>query len=192
MDSLRVLFFGQILLMKKHTKSAREIKEEKVLNLTEKIQKAKTITFTNYHGLTAEQLGILRKDVKKSGGEFLVEKNSLIKLALTRNKLPAPAGQLTGPTAATFAYDDEIAPIKNIAKSNTDFNSPQFKFGFFGKDLLDDSALNQLSIIPARDTLHTNLVGSLASPIYGFVNVLSANIRNLVSVLDQASKKNIA
>lgn len=175
--------------MKKHTKSAREVKEEKVLSLAEKIQKAKTIIFTNYHGLTAEQLGALRKEIKKSGGEFLVEKNSLIKLALIKNKLPAPIGQLTGPTAATFAYDDEIAPIKNIAKSNTDFNSPQFKFGFFGHDLLDDSALNQLSVIPARDTLHANLVSSLASSIHGFVNVLSANIRNLVSVLDQATEK---
>ena len=178
--------------MDKKVKSARKIKEEKVESFASKVAKAKTITFTNYHGLTANQLAQLRNKIKQSGGEFLVEKNSLIKLALTRNKLRAPNGQLTGPTAATMAYSDEITPIKEIAQSNKELGFPIFKFGFFGTDLLNESNLNQLAQIPQKDILQANLVGSLASPIIGFMSVLSANLRNLVSVLDQAAKKEAA
>ena len=177
--------------MDKKVKSARQIKEERVESFASKVAKAKTITFTNYHGLAANQIAQLRNQIKKSGGEFLVEKNSLIKLALEKNKLKAPQQQLTGPTAAALAYEDEVAPIREIAKSNKDFGFPLFKFGFFGSDLLDSFALNQLSKIPGRDSLQASLVGSLISPICGFVNVISANIRNLVSVLDQAAKKTV-
>ena len=171
--------------MDKKTKSARQIKEEKVEILSEKVARAKSITFTNYHGLGANQLAQLRNQIKKSGGEFLVEKNSLIKMALTKNKLPAQTDQLTGPTAATLAYEDEIAPIKDIAKSNKDFGSPLFKFGFFGSDLLDEATLNKLSLTPSRNALEASLVGSLASPINGFVFALKANLTNLVFALNE-------
>ena len=65
---------------------------------------------------------------------------------------------------------------------------PTFKFGFLDSEILDAEALENLAKIPSRDDLHATLVGSLTSPIYGFVSVLAANIRNLVSVLDQAAK----
>lgn len=174
--------------MDKQTKSDRQLKEERVKSLTEKIKKAKTITFTNYHGLSADQINQLRAKIKDSGGEFLVEKNSLIKLALTKNQLPASKEQLIGPTAATLAYEDEIAPVRDIAKSKKDLGFPIFKFGFFGKELLEESALEKLSQIPGRETLQANLVGILASPLNGLMFVLSANMRNLVSVLGQTVK----
>jgi len=107
----------------------------------------------------------------------------------SENKLEAPQEQLLGPTAATLAYQDEITPIKDIAKSNKDFGFPTFKFGFFGKDLLDKALLEQLSTIPARIVLEANLVGSLASPIHGFVYVLKANLNNLVCALSEIQKQ---
>ena len=171
--------------MDKKLKSARQIKEEKVEILSGKVARAKSITFTNYHGLDANKIAQLRNQIKKSGGEFLVEKNSLIKLALTKNKLPASSDQLIGPTAATLAYGDEIAPIKDIAKSNKDFGSPLFKFGFFGTNLLDEATLNKLSLVPSRNALEASLVSSLASPIKGFVFALKTNLGNLVFALNE-------
>lgn len=175
--------------MDKKAKSAREIKEDKVVSLAEKIAKAKTITFTNYHGLAANQIAELRSQIRENGGEFLVEKNSLIGLALKKNKLKVPAEQLLGPTAATIAYEDEIAPIKDLAQSNKDFGFPKFKFGFFGKDYVDESGLEKLALIPVRAQLQANLVGSLASPIHGFVYVLKANMNNLVYILSEIQKQ---
>ncbi|OGE09703.1 50S ribosomal protein L10 [Candidatus Curtissbacteria bacterium RIFCSPLOWO2_01_FULL_42_26] len=190
-------------MMKKQQKSAREIKEEKVAAIVEKVGRAKSLTFTDYHGLAAVQIAKLRAKIKEAGGEFLVEKNTLFSRALqdTKYKIPASparfaesrqAGRLntklTGPTAAILAYEDEISPIREIAASYKELGFPTFKFGFLEKNLLDATQLEKLSKLPPKDQLRAQFVGSLAYPIYGFVNILSANIRNLVSVLDQASK----
>ncbi|KKR85106.1 MAG: 50S ribosomal protein L10, partial [Candidatus Woesebacteria bacterium GW2011_GWB1_41_10] len=65
---------------------------------------------------------------------------------------------------------------------------PKFKFGFFGKDFLDLDAVENLAKILPKEVLQAKIVGSLYSPLYGIVEVLSANIRNLVYVLDQKTK----
>ena len=181
--------------MKNPQKSAREIKEEKVAKLAEKVSRAKSLTFANYHGLSASRIATLRAKIKALGGEFLVEKNTLLSRAIqnTKYKIPAsPEGRqntkLTGPTAAILAYEDEISPIREIAASNKEIGFPTFKFGFLDKDFLDSAQLENLAKLPGKDQLLAQFVGSLASPIYGIVNVLSANIRNLISVLNQASK----
>lgn len=178
-------------MKKQKTKTAREIKEEKVKSLVEKIARAKTLIFANYHGLTALQISDLRRKIKAAGGELVVTKNTLLARALqsTDYQLPTTDYQLTGPTASIFAYEDEVAPLKAAHDSSKSQGTPQFKFGFFGRDVLDLAAVETLAIIPTRPELNANVVGTLASPIYGFVNVLQANIRNLISILDQTAKK---
>ncbi len=175
--------------MDKPTKSARDTKEDKVAALVKKIADAKSLTFANYHGLTANQIAALRAKIKAAGGELLVEKNTLVKLALGKNKINVENDQLVGPTAAIFAYEDEISPIKEIATLNKETGFPTFKFGLFYKNILDAQELESLAKLPSKDQLRAKVVGTLRSPIYGIVNVLGANLRNLVSVLAQASKK---
>jgi large subunit ribosomal protein L10 len=173
-------------MRKKHTKSAREIKEEKVQSLTEKIERAKTLTFADYRGLTANQIAQLRKKIKEADGEFIVEKNNLIKIALKNNKLAVENETLlTGPTAAIFAFGDEIAPIRESAENAKTLGLPSFKFGFFGKIYLDSEGVEKLSKIPGRDILQGKVVSTLSSPLYGIVSVLQANISKLVFALDQ-------
>ena len=179
-------------MKKKHEKTAREIKEDKVVALEEKVDRAKTITFADYQGLGANQINELRNKIKEAGGELLIEKNSLFRIALRNKKRKVEDDKLlNGPTAAIFAYDDEIAALKQAADLNKESGIPVFKFGFFGQDFLDTASISKLSQIPPKNVLHGKLVGTLSSPIYGIVSVLQANIRNLVFALDQikASKQ---
>ncbi len=175
--------------MDKHKKSALDIKKETVVTLSEKISRAKTIAFTKYHGLTVNQLGELRQKIKGAGGEFLVAKNSLMKRALLSNKLPATDEEFTGPIAVVFSYEDEIAPIKAVADTKKTLSVPQFSFGFFGRQSLDTAGLENLASIPGREILQGKVVGTLAGPLYGIVNVLQANIRNLAIVVSEIAKQ---
>lgn len=174
--------------MDKKAKSAREKKEDKVASLTDKFLRAKTLTFADYRGLTANQIADLREKIKTNGGELLVEKNTLIRLTLKATKHSITKDQeeslLIGPTATIIAYDDEIAPIKESATSNKALGLPIFKFGFFGHDFLDADSVDKLSKTPSRDILNAKVVGSLNAPIYGIVSVLSGNLRNLVYTLN--------
>jgi len=175
---------------KQVTVKARDLKVAKVKELSDKIGKAKTLVFANYHGLTVNQISSLRQKVKEAGGELIVAKNTLLSRALVDSSLAThDSSLLNGPTATLFAYEDEIAPIKVVADIAKTLGFPKFKFGFFNRDFLDQQAVEELSRIPTKQTLQAKLVGSLSSPIYGIVSVLQANIRNLVSVLDQATKQ---
>lgn len=179
-------------MKKQATIKARDLKIAKVKEISDKIGKAKTLVFADYLGLTVNQINSLRQKVKVAGGELIVAKNTLLARALSIHHSPLTINQLAGPTAALFAYEDEIAPIKIVADIAKTLGFPKFKFGFFDKDFLDQTAVEDLAKIPTKNALQTNLVSSLSSPIYGIVNVLQANIRNLVSVLDQASKVKVA
>lgn len=186
--------------MKKQTQiKAREIKKETVKKLAEKIGRAKTIIFCDYHGLTVNQINALRKKVREAGGEMLVAKNTLLKLALDHLSLitnsPREALEkrghsslLTGPTAIVLSYEDEIAPLKSLADSIKSLGGPKYKFGFSQNQLIDISAIENLAKVPPREVLQGKIVSALASPIYGIVQVLQLNIRNLLSILDQVSK----
>ncbi len=179
--------------MDKHqSKKAKDFKIESVSSLDEKVRRAKTIAFVDYHGLTVSQVSILRDKIKVAGGEMTVAKNTLVKRALLKNQLPDTSSQLAGPTATVFSYEDEVAPIKAIAESIKTTGLPKFKFGFFGSNLLDSAALENLAKIPGREILQGQVVGMIAAPLKGLVNVLNANIRNLTVVLDQIAKKGIS
>src|SRR3989344_7222818 len=160
-------------MAKQKTISAREIKEQTLATLTQKVASAKTLAFADYRGITVNQFSEFRKKVKEAGGEVLVTKNTLMKRALSANKLSADDSLLTGPTATIFAYEDEIAPIKISAETAKVSGIPSFKFGFFGNDLLDIAGLNQLAVIPSKLELQAKLVGSISGPLYGIVSVLS-------------------
>ncbi len=175
---------------KKAKLSAKDIKVETVQSLGEKVSRAKTMAFINYQGLTVNQISDLRDKIKTAGGEVIVAKNTLMKKALAAQDFPDTGSDLTGPTATVFSYEDEIAPIKQIADTAKVLGGiPKFKFGFFARDLLDLAGVEKLSTIPGRAQLQAKVVGSLASPLYGIVNVLQANIRNLAVVLNEISKK---
>lgn len=170
-------------------KSSKTKRVESAKSLTEKIKRAKTLIFANYHGLTVNQIADLRAKIKNAGGELLVAKNTLLSRALSINHLPFTIDKLTGPTAAIFAYEDEVTPIKETAALGKTLGSPKFKFGFLNGKLLEASDIENLASIPNRDVLQAKVVGILSSPIYGVVSVLQANIRGLVSVLDQKAKQ---
>lgn len=175
--------------MKKHFKSAREIKEETIVSLSEKIEKSKTITFADYHGLTANNVADLRNKIKAAGGEMIVAKNTLMHRALKAKGLEVDLKDLEGPTATVFAYDDEVSPLKEIAESQKSSELPKYKFGFMGNEMLNPAALNSLAKLPSKDALKAKVVGTLVSPLYGIVGVLNANMRNLVYALDQIRER---
>lgn len=174
---------------KQQVKKSKDTKAESVSELSEKVDRAKTIAFVDYHGLTVNQVSLLRDKIKETGGEMIVAKNTLVKRALLLNNLPDSGVQLQGPTATVFSYEDEIAPIKTLFENAKTSGLPKFKFGFFGQDFLDAAGLEKLAKIPNRETLQSQTVGLLASPIRGIVNVLNANLRNLAVVLSEIAKK---
>jgi large subunit ribosomal protein L10 len=161
-------------------------KIEKVADLSDKLNRAKSVVLTDYRGLTVSQLENLRKSVEAEKAEFEITKNTLLARSLGDKKVPAEA--LVGPTATLFAYEDAVAPLKALQEFIKTNNLPLVKVGFLGEKLLDALQVSELAKLPGREVLLAKLVGTLKGSQYGLVNVLSGNIRKLVYVLDAAAK----
>jgi large subunit ribosomal protein L10 len=174
-------------------KSSKPKKEATLVEIKEKISKAKSLVMTDYRGLTMVQLSELRSTLGESG-EFSVTKNTILARALNEaGMMDVTADTFAGPTAVLFSYEDEVGPIKVLTKFSTTANSlPTIKCGVIDSAVLDAARVVQLSKLPGKQELRGQVVGTLAAPLSGFVSVLNGNIRNLVYALQAISDKKAA
>jgi len=169
--------------------SAKNIKS--LEELKEKLNRAKTVILADYKGLSVAQLTSLRQKLKEAGGEIKVSKNTLLQLAFKNQhyQLPKEVGDLTGPTAIVFAFEDEILAVKALYQFSQENSLPKLKAGFLGKDFLSRERIKQLGALPDKEILLARVVGSLNSPMGNLVNVLQGNLRKLVLVLEAVKEK---
>lgn len=164
----------------------KQQKIEAVQTLTDKFSRASSVVFADYQGLTMKQLTDLRNKLREQEAEFSVTKDTLSKLALKQVKLSLPEENIqSGPTATLFSFGDEITPLKTLVKALKDAGIGKVKGGFLGTDFVDASGVNRLASLPSKQELQGKVVGVLAAPLSGMVNVLGGNLRNLVYTLDQ-------
>jgi large subunit ribosomal protein L10 len=164
-------------------------KQQMVTDITEKLEKATSLVFADYQGMTMSQLSAIRNDLADQSAEFTVTKNNLLKIALKNTNQTIDGAVLAGPVATLFAFGDEISPIKVLTKAIKDNNAGKIKGGVLDGEFMDEYKVIKLSNLPSKDQLRAQVVGALGSPLYGIVGVLQANLRNLVYALDQIRKQ---
>lgn len=160
--------------------------QDQVKILTEKLTKAKSVVLADYAGLPVNLQQELRAKIIEVGGELVVAKNTLLKLAAKELKYPIEdlADSFIGPTITLLSYEDEIAPIKALAEFAKDNQLPTIKAGYLNKEPLTKKQVDELAKLPSKIELLAKTVGTIKAPITGFVNVLSGNLRNLVYALN--------
>lgn len=158
--------------------------------LSDKLGRAKSLVVTDYRGLNMVQLSELRNKLRKTDSEYTITKNTLLKRALQEKGFAVDEASLEGPSATLFAYGDEVAPIKELVAYAKTAALPKVKAGYLGKDFLNSARVDALAKLPSRQMLLGQTVGVLQAPVSAFVNVLQANIRNLVYVLNQVATGN--
>lgn len=163
----------------------RKKKEELVDKFAEKLEKSKAAVFTDYKGLTVEEINEVRNSLREQGIEFKVIKNTLFGLAVKKAKLDIDSKELANhPVAVAFGYDDEVAPAKivfNFAKSH---EALEIIGGILEGKSIEASSVKSLAQMPSREELLAKMIGSMNAPVSNFVGVMHANLRNVVGVLD--------
>ena len=180
---------GKIKQAVKHTGKAR--KEQIVAELVEKLDNSNGLVFVDYQGLTHIQLEGLKNEVKKLDSTIIVTKNSLIRISLGKSQKYAEFKDdknLDRPTAALFIQADYAEPLKKLAKAIKAFGLPKIKLGILEGQVLDEAGVLKIALLPNRETLLTQLVGTLNSPIQGLVIALNANLQKFVMTLNAIAR----
>jgi large subunit ribosomal protein L10 len=160
-------------------------KEATIEELRQKLGASKNLFFTNYAGLTVADITKLRNELRKDGSSsYGVVKNTLFSIAAGDELANKFESYLAGPTAIVFAGDDPVAPAKAL-KTFSDGTKPiDIKAAYIDGRIVDAKGVAQLAALPPKIELLARLVGSLKSPLYGLVTVLSGNQGGLVRVLN--------
>lgn len=164
-------------------------KQEEVRALVEKLKSAKGVVLADYRGLTVEQDTKLRKTLREAGIDYQVIKNSVIHFAAQEADLAALEPYLNGPTAIAISLTDPVAPSKLLTKFDKDFEKFSLKAGVVEGKVIDVDGVKSLSLLPSKEQLLAQILGSLKSPLNGLVNVLNGNIRGLVVALSAIAEK---
>ncbi len=169
---------------------AKEKKAQIIEQLEAAFNKSNIGILTDYRGLTAAELGSLRRKLKGSGIEYRVVKNTLARLAakkLGRNDL---TGLFKGPVAIAFGYGDAAQAAKVLAEYiRTSRTALSVKGGFLGDRPLLDKEVATIATLPSRDVLIARVMGGLQGPIYALVNLLNAPIRGVAIALNARIKQ---
>ncbi|TSA83143.1 50S ribosomal protein L10 [Deinococcus detaillensis] len=142
-------------------------------SLKASLEGVETFFVVDYQGLSAGQLGALRKQVVEKGGRIIVAKNSLINLALGETDF---SDALKGPSAIVVAQDDAAGVAKALsdaAKAN-DKGIPTMKAGFLEGKRVDISVVARIASLGTKDQLYSELVGVLGAHQSNFVGILEA------------------
>lgn len=164
----------------------KEKKADVIRTTSDLLAGSKLTVVAKYQGTSVKSLQQLRKDASADGTKVQVIKNRLFKLALAgdeRFKGIDPS-LLNGQLIYAFNDEDEVAPAQGLAKFAK--NEPQLEFvGAITADgrFLAAEDVKALADLPSKEQLRAMLVGTIAAPLSGFVNVMSGNVRGVLNVL---------
>ena len=149
-------------------------KQAIVAALTERIRNASSGVFVDYKGINVAQDTELRTELRKNDVEYSVIKNTLTRFALDDCGLKEIDPILNGTTSLATSTGDPIAPFRIISdyskKLNDVFN---IKAAFMDGKVLSEQEIAEISALPSKDALYSQVFGTLLAPITSLAVVLN-------------------
>ena len=156
-----------------------------VEDLKSRLDGVKTVVLTEYRGLTVQQLGELRKQLRAVSAQYKVVKNRLARLAIASSAFEGLGAHLKGPTAVIFSKEDPVAVAKALHTFARAHQALAIKAGYVEGQMLPPAELKALADLPSREALRAQLVGAIQGGLSMLVGLLTAPHRDLAYILQQ-------
>jgi len=153
----------------------KEQKTKQVESVKEKIAQQKSMVFVDFSKVPSKEMFSLRKSLKEAGCNLKIAKKTLVRVAFGQSNISfwnKIKSSIPGQLALVFGFEDEIAPARiasTFAKTQENF---KILGGIFENRFIEKARVLELAAIPTRNELLGRLVGSIYSPVSGFVRVL--------------------
>lgn len=161
-------------------------KQKIVEGLKDKLARQKAMVFIDIKGVKVKELSALKKKLKEANACLQVAKKTLFGLACREQGLEIDPKGLSGQIGLVFSFGDEVAPAKEVYSFSQTVPALQIVGGYIKGELLSKEEVLALAKLPTRQELLAKVVGSVASPLSGFINVLEGNIKGLLIILAKA------
>jgi large subunit ribosomal protein L10 len=166
----------------------RNDKKQVVENLHAAWSEANAGVVTHYRGLSVAEMGELRRTLHQAQVSLQVVKNTLARRAAEGTEFSVAEDLFAGPTAVAFG-NDPVALAKALSEFAKKNGTLQILGGVLDGKRLEAGDIKALAALPSREVLLAKLLGSMQSPLSGFVRTLNgipaAFVRTLAAVRDQ-------
>jgi len=163
----------------------KEKKKKIIEDLKEKIDKQKSMVFVSIANLKAKELIDLRDKLKEKDCLLFVVKKTLLKIASQEKKLLINVKELEGELALVFGLGNEISAARIAYQFSLEHEKLKILGGIFKNEFIDKEKVIELAQISSGEELLAKLIGSISSPMSGFINALEGNIKGLIYILRQ-------
>ncbi|MGN0688410.1 MAG: 50S ribosomal protein L10 [Oscillospiraceae bacterium] len=148
------------------SQSILEQKQAYVAELAEKLKAAAGGVLVDYKGISVEDDTKLRKELRESGVDYFVVKNTLLKRAAEIAGIEGLDPALSGTTALALHNEDIIVAPKVLnKKAEASDGKFAIKLGFIDGKVISKEEVEKYAKLPSKETLLSQLVFMLQSPI---------------------------
>ena len=159
--------------------ATKAFKSEKIDEIKAKLDKAQVAIVTEYKGLSVEEITNLRRALQKDGGDYMVTKNTLAKIAVKGTDFEVLTETFKGPIALAFGFEDQVSPAKAVAKFIKDTKKGVILGAALDGKLLSADETEALAKLPSKEELIAKILGSINSPASGIANSVNAVMAQL-------------
>ena len=167
----------------------RSKKGELIEEYRELVRNSGALVFTNYRGTSVKQINSLRGKMKETGANYVVTKNTLLRVALEQEGRTAPTELLAGPNAVVFTSEDiakSVTALKDWIKAA---KMVEITGALLENSALDAASAEKLSDLPTKEQVLSSILGTLNAPAGSLVRVLNAPLSSLVRVINAHVEK---
>lgn len=166
----------------------RAKKEQLVAKYVDVLSQSDGFIVAQYSAMTVAETEQLRHKMRENSGEYMVTKNTLLKIALEQAEWPVPEDLLTGMVGVAFSKGN----LPGMAKSIIDFAKDYegrfvLKGGVMGTNVFGADDIKAVSELPTLDELYPQILGLLVQPSQNLVNVVHQGTAGVVNVLPPAT-----
>jgi large subunit ribosomal protein L10 len=166
---------------------AKKIQESKtgaIRELKEIFGISRDFIFTDYRGLTVEQITELRTRLRTKEVHYKVVKNNFARIAFEELKAPDVSSYLVGPTAVAVAPRDSNEAAKILLDFTREAPALHVKGALVGDSIYDAAQTEAFSKLPGK----LELISMLMSVMNGSTRNLAAALNDIPARLVRAVK----
>ncbi len=160
----------------------KEKKQEIIQEIRENIVNQHVMFFVNFKGMKGNDCSAFRKDLFQNNAKIMVAKKTLAKIAFQKEGIDFDPLTLEKEVGFVFGFGD----IASVAKAVCRFDKTEkivILGGVCEGKIITESEAKDIANLPTREELLGKLVGTVAAPIGGFLQVLQGNTKGLITVL---------
>jgi len=173
-------------------KKIQENKTKAIGKLKETLGTAQDYIFTDYRGLTVEQITNLRRQLRTKEVEYKVVKNNFARIAFEQLSAPDVSTYLVGPTAVAITPRDANEVAKILYEFLKEVPALQVKGALIGDTVYNAAQTEAFSKLPGRLELISMLMSVMNGPARNLAAALNDISSRLVRTIKAVADKKAA